>query len=182
MKKKYFVIRYLAVCLLYPLIIISCWSGTKEERSVSTNEKNDESFRNALRDNLSDIATTNEIAEQELKRVAAEAEQERMEQELLSRYSWMDGEWSLSFSINDQIAGMVNFKVTMNINTTSQSITFVDHAGYGTVYRGKYNIDETDNTIYFDDTYIAFDPSRQLFYETIPDEWGLKKRIFYHKR
>lgn len=69
MKKTPVYIKELTLFFIGVFLIISCGDNSqKTENLPSAKEKADESFRNAFRDNLSDVATTNEIAAQELKR------------------------------------------------------------------------------------------------------------------
>ena len=111
-------------------------------------------------------------------------ERERMEREQLeqNKYSWMNGVWHLSFSKNDPYAGNINFRITLKINTNNHSIELIDE-DFGGGYSGTYIIDESSNIISCDGNCVHFDPNKQLFYERVDDEWGLKKkRVYYHKR
>ncbi len=77
MSKLDFCVKHMIVCLLGTLMLLSCGGDPTTESSAPVNEQADESFRNALRENLSDIAATNEAAEQELKK----AEEKRLAEE-----------------------------------------------------------------------------------------------------
>lgn len=106
----------------------------------------------------------------------------KVKQEEADKYAWMGGLWHLAFTINDRIAGKVKFDVTMKINTNNHSIRFIDESGLGTDYSGTYTINESQNIISCSGNCVKFDPDRQSFYETVPDEWGFKKRVYYRKR
>lgn len=109
-------------------------------------------------------------------------ERERLEQERLEqqKYSWMNGEWHLSCRTYAPIGSDI-FRVTLRINSNNHSIRLIDETT-GDGYRGTYDINEIDNIISCNGNCVHFDPNKQLFYEIVPDEWGLKKRAYYHKR
>lgn len=101
MDNMFFNIKHFAICLLCTFILVSCGGNlTKEEKSVATKEKTDENFRNALRENLSDIAATNEIAEQDLKRAEEKAEQESIKQMELETKTSLIGDWVYRGTLN----------------------------------------------------------------------------------
>jgi hypothetical protein len=76
MKTAFHYFNCFLVFLFGTLMFLSCGGNSqKTDELASAKEKADESFRNALRENLSDVATTNEIAEQEYERAKAEQEQ-----------------------------------------------------------------------------------------------------------
>lgn len=109
-------------------------------------------------------------------------ERERLEQERLEQqnYSWMNGEWHLSCRTYAPM-GSNSFRVTLKINSNNHSIRLIDETT-GEGYKGTYTISESDNIIYCDGNCVHFDPNKQLFYERIPDEWGFKRKVYYHKR
>lgn len=90
-------------------------------------------------------------------------------------YSWMNGEWSLSSSINDPYVGRINFRITLNINANDHTLVFVDETT-GDGYRGTYTINEDQNIISCKGNYIHFDPQKHLFYEEFKG-----KRDYYHR-
>lgn len=158
MKTRFHYIKSLSVCLFGTLMFLSCGENSqKTDEFTSAKEKADESFRNALRDNLSDVATTNEIAEQELKRAE---EKERLQ----NKYAWMDGEWHLSSSIKDPYVGRIDMNLTFKIDASDHSIRFTDR-GSGEGYSGTYEIDEDNNAITCKGNRIQFDPTKKAFYE-----------------
>lgn len=68
METRFKLIKCSLACIFVSFVMLSCG-----ENSQKTKDNADESFRNALRDNLSDVATTNEIAKRELDKAEAEA-------------------------------------------------------------------------------------------------------------
>lgn len=90
-------------------------------------------------------------------------------------YSWMNGEWSLSSSINDPYVGRIIFRITLNINANDHTLVFVDETT-GDGYRGTYTINEDQNIISCKGNYIHFDPQKHLFYEEFKG-----KRDYYHR-
>jgi len=158
MKTAFHYFNCFLVFLFGTLMFLSCGGNSqKTDELASAKEKADESFRNAIRENLSDVATTNEIAEQELKR----AEEKEREQ---NKYAWMDGEWHLSSSINDPYVGRINMKLTFKIDAGNNSIRFTDKSS-GDGYSGTYEIDEDNDAITCKGNRIQFDPTKKAFYE-----------------
>lgn len=161
-------------CLIGIFTLYSCGSLFKDSESDSASNETEMSYQQALQEQVSDLKDYNSTAAQRWK----EDEEERLEQE---KYYWMDGEWYLSFTVNDPYVGSLHYNVTMKINTSDKSIVVIDKSDSGVDYSGTYTINESQNIISYSDIYVAFDPDRQLFYETAPDEWGFNKRYYYHK-
>ena len=93
-------------------------------------------------------------------------------------YSWMDGNWHLSSSINNPYIGRVDVRITLKINVASHSIIMIDEDG-GDGYSGTYTIDESECKIEWSEGngvggYVYFDPSKKLFY----DEFQGKRSYF----
>ena len=182
------VLIFLLIAAVVALIIcLVCWNNQKEAaQKAEAKAARLDSIQNAEKERVSAALEAQRKAEEEriererLKR--ERLEQERIEQERLEqeRYSWMDGVWYLSLAKNDPYAGRITFRVKMIINTSIQSIRFLDQDSH-TGYSGTYTIDESDNIISCKGNYVKFDPGRQMFYEEIPDEWGFKKRFYYHQ-
>lgn len=100
-------------------------------------------------------------------------EQERLEQErkrIAKEYSWMNGEWSLSSSIDDPYVGRIDVSLIMAINVTNRTIKIIDQSGYDGNYSGTFTIDESEHKIRWSEGngyggYILFDPYKERFYE-----------------
>ena len=140
MWRKYF--KHSIICLFCTFFILSCGGNkTKEEDLVSAKEKADESFRNALRENLSDVAATNEIAEQELKKSQI--------QEALQG-TWV---WKGQIKISDYRYKTTSSRMVINGDLITD---YMDGELMG---RGRIReIDIENRKIYYgSDTYLEFD-------------------------
>lgn len=159
MKKTLVYISELTLFFLGIFLIISCGDNSqKTENLPSAKEKADESFRNALRDNLSDVATTNEIAAQELKRaeekVVREAEEAKERQKSQIREA-LQGTWEWS--------GRIKINNHQSINTFSRIVIkgdVITEYMDGELFSKGYiqEIDYETGMIYYgNDTYLEFD-------------------------
>lgn len=91
-------------------------------------------------------------------------------------FSWMNGEWSLTSSINDPWLGRrIDFRLTLNIDANKQTIRMIDE-DRGDGYSGTYTINESQNMISCNGNCVHFDPNKKLFYEEFQGE-----RDYYHK-
>ena len=157
MWRKYF--KHSIICLFCTFFILSCVGNkTKEEDLASAKEKADESFRNALRENLSDVAATNEIAEQELKKAEEKAAQEALaaKEKLKSQIqealqgTWV---WKGQIKISDYRYKTTSSRMVINGDLITD---YMDGELMG---RGRIReIDIENRKIYYgSDTYLEFD-------------------------
>lgn len=156
------------ICIIGTVLMLSCGNQSQNTEANSKSIKADNDFNQALREQLVDINGENLKAEQKQNQIE-DAPQ------LVSDYSWMDGDWHLSSTIYDPHVGKIKVNIKLEINTDNHTMVMIDNSGFNDV-RGKFTIDESDNTITCNDTYVKFDPNKQLFYE---EDHGRKD--YYHK-
>lgn len=94
----------------------------------------------------------------------------------VDKYSWMDGNWSLSASINDPYVGTIKINTSLKINTANKTMVIIDEDHGEVECNGRYTIDEVDCTISCGRMHVRFDPNRKQFYEEYQG-----RRTYYRK-
>ncbi len=79
-------------------------------------------------------------------------------------YSWMHGEWRISYSVNDPWVGILHVNAVLIIDTNNKTMTSIDPDRGIIDCSGKYTINKNNNTISADGMYVNFDSSRRQFY------------------
>ncbi|MBO7277159.1 MAG: hypothetical protein J6U84_04265 [Bacteroidales bacterium] len=86
------------------------------------------------------------------------------QQENTNDYSWMHGEWRISYSVNDPWVGILHVNAVLIIDTDNKTMTSIDPDRGIIDCSGKYTINKNNNTISADGMYVNFDSSRRQFY------------------
>lgn len=90
-------------------------------------------------------------------------------------YSWMDGDWSLSASINDPYVGTIYMHTSLKIDYDRKTMIMIDEDHHEVECNGRYTVNE-DNTISCGRVLVRFDPNNKTFYEEYQGQ-----RTYYYR-